>query len=148
MDWNPGSTKQETKEAGAAAGTSFEDKLQNIDRDKGMAMLAYILFFVPLLTGDANRSPFIKYHTNQGAVLLIAAIIFSLALGVVTVFFKTIFAFLAFVNPLLFGSLGILIGLLNVLGFAPVIFAILGIINVANDEMKPLPFIGHYTIIK
>ena len=31
-----------------------------------MAIIAYILFFVPLLTGDRKKSPFVKFHTNQG----------------------------------------------------------------------------------
>ena len=40
----------------------------------GMAIVAYILFFVPLLTDDKN-DPFVRYHVRQGLAFLIAAII-------------------------------------------------------------------------
>ena len=40
----------------------------------GMAIVAYILFFVPLLT-ESKNDPFVKYHTKQGLVLFVAWLI-------------------------------------------------------------------------
>jgi len=87
----------------------------------GMAVIAYILFFVPLLTEDKN-DPFVKYHVKQGLVLFIAAIA------------NMIFAMV----PLLGWMLAplISIGLL--------ILVIVGIINAVNGVEKPLPVIGQY----
>lgn len=36
-----------------------------------MAAIAYIVFFIPLLTDDRN-DPFIKFHVKQGMVLFVA----------------------------------------------------------------------------
>jgi uncharacterized membrane protein len=86
--------------------------------DKLMAILAYIIFFIPLLA-VRNRSEFLNFHTNQGIILAI----FSFA-G----WFLLLFIPLGFVYQIF--SLLILV------------FVILGIRNVLNHEMKELPIIG------
>jgi uncharacterized membrane protein len=140
MNWNPQAGQDPT---GAPYSTT-----QDAQQNKVMAMLAYIVFFVPLLTGDSNRSPFVKFHTNQGAILFIAAVVFSIALGIVTSVLGLLVGILSFVNPLLFTPLRFLISMLNILGLIPLGFVILGAINASNGEMKQLPYIGHFTIIK
>jgi len=85
------------------------------ERNTGMAIVAYILFFVPLLT-DAKKDPFVKYHVKQGLVLFIAGFI----AGFVT--------WIPFI--------GWLIGI-----FVFVIW-IIGISNAASGKKKPLPVIG------
>jgi hypothetical protein len=47
-----------------------------------------------------------------------------------------------------FGILGILGSILTLLGFVPVVFLVLGIINAATGKTVPLPIIGKFTIIK
>jgi uncharacterized membrane protein len=99
------------------------------EQNKGMAIVAYILFFVPLLTGDHNKSPFVKYHTNQGTILFIFAVggwIVSSILMIILI--------------------GFLLGF--VISIASLVFLVIGIINVVNGRMKPLPVIGKFTIIK
>jgi len=99
------------------------------EQNKGMAIIAYLLFFVPLLTGDHKKSPFVMYHTNQGTVLFIFAVggwIVSSILMIILI--------------------GALLGF--VVGIASLVFLIIGIINVVNGRMKPLPLIGKFTIIK
>ncbi len=98
-----------------------------VSNDKGMAYIAYILFFVPLIAG--TKSEFVKYHTNQGTVLAI----FTIALQIVLSFFTAI--------PLL----GLLLHIAQII---PFILWIIGLINVSKGEMKPLPLIGHITIVK
>ena len=55
------------------ADTTEEFDAADIEKNKLMAVLAYIIFLIPLLA--AKDSPFAKYHTNQGLVLFLAAII-------------------------------------------------------------------------
>lgn len=111
----------------------MEDKSQSVDHDKLMGILAYLIFFVPLLVG--NRTPFITYHTNQGTILFILAfgghIVLSMFWGMFGLFG--------------YGLMGLLSGVFNLFILA---LAILGIINVTKNEMKPLPIIGGFTIIK
>ena len=86
-------------------------------KNTGMAIVAYILFFVPLLT-DAKNDPFVKYHVKQGLVLFIAGIVSSLIWWI----------------PFIGWAFGI---------FVFVVW-IIGIINAANGEQKPLPLIGQF----
>lgn len=93
--------------------------------DKAMAIIAYIIFFVPLLVKD--RSRFVTFHANQGTILFITSFAGW-----------TVLSFIPIIGWMLlpFWSLGILV------------LAILGIVHAANMEWKPLPVIGGFTIIK
>ena len=118
------------KPAKAAAETQeLQADPNDAEQNKGMAIVAYLLFFVPLLTGDHNKSPFVKYHTNQGTVLFIFAVGGSIISSILSVII-----------------IGILLGF--VVGITSLVFLVIGIINVVNGRMKPLPLIGKYTIIK
>jgi len=99
------------------------------ERNKGMAIIAYILFFVPILTGDHKKSPFVMYHTNQGTILFIASVAVMTVSSILIV--------------LIIGMV-----LMPLCAIASLVFFIIGIINVVNGRMKPLPLIGKYTIIK
>ncbi|GAH92852.1 unnamed protein product [marine sediment metagenome] len=44
------------------------------EKNTGMAIVAYILFFIPLLT-DAKNDPFVKYHVKQGLSLFLVAVV-------------------------------------------------------------------------
>ena len=112
--------------------------MSDAEANKTMALLAYIIFFIPLITGDHKKSPFVKYHTNQGTILFLAAVIYGVATGILSV----IFAFI----PVL-GTMVIL--LLNLVSLVFVVLMILGIMNAVNGKMVPLPVIGDkFTIIK
>ena len=101
------------------------------EQNKVMGILAYIgiLFIVPMLA--AKESRFAMYHANQGLVLFL----FSLAIGLANVV----------------GGIIPVIGwfvILPLAGIASLVFAIMGIINAANGQMKPLPLIGGISILK
>lgn len=97
----------------------------DVQSNKVMAILAYILFFVPLLA--ARNSPFAMYHANQGLVLFIIVVAAQVVLAVIP--------FIAFIlSPIVF--------------LATLAFMIIGIINAANGQRKPLPFIGNIQLIK
>lgn len=100
------------------------------EKNKAMAIVGYIipiLFFIPLVS-DAKNSPFAKFHANQQLNLLLAVI----AVNVVGMFIPIIGWFI--ILPL--GSILIFV------------LAILGIINGAKGEMKKLPIIGDFELIK
>ncbi len=63
---------------------------RDIEDNKVMSVVAYILFFIPLIAGTYKTSPYTKFHTNQGTVLAIIAfsIIVLSALGHHYNFFK------------------------------------------------------------
>lgn len=52
----------------------------DVESNKAMAVLSYlgILVLVPLL--GAKNSPFARFHTNQGLILCIATILYSVAM--------------------------------------------------------------------
>jgi len=116
----------------------------DIEKNKGMAVIAYILFFIPLLTGDYKKSPFVKFHTNQGTILFI----FSIALGLGTNILLAILRALMF-NIYTWGILGIFTIIINALWIVPTVLMIIGIINAVNNRTKSLPLIGDkLTIIR
>jgi len=97
----------------------------DIQQNKGMAIVAYILFFVPLLA--AKESPFAQYHARQGLNLFLLALATNIVLGIIPIIGWLLL-------PL--ANLGILA------------LAIIGILGAANGQVKPLPLIGKIEILK
>jgi len=108
-------TKTETKVTKATKVKT--DKQKNT----GMAVVAYILFFVPLLT-DAKDDPFVKYHVKQSIVLLIL-IVGGWIIGII---------------PILGWILALLLPIFEF------VLLVIGIINAVNGQEKPLPLIGQF----
>lgn len=102
-----------------------QEELADIEKNKAMGILAYILFFIPLLA--AKDSKFAMYHANQGLSLFICAV-------AVQVFAN----FIPFIGGLIGGlcSLGMLV------------LMVVGIMSASKGEMKPLPLVGGLNIIK
>lgn len=98
----------------------------DIEKNKGMAILAYIIFFIPLLA--AKESKFAMYHANQGLILFLAAVIINVV--------GSIIPFIGWMIVIPLGNLAVLIG------------AILGIIKAAGGKVEPLPLIGKYNLLK
>lgn len=96
----------------------------DVEKNKTMAILAYFIFFLPLIT-DAKNSPFAKFHANQSLMILLATIAVQV-LGTI----------LAIVT---FGIGGLLIPFAMIVIF---VFWIMGIINASNGKVKELPLIG------
>jgi len=99
----------------------MEEKTQSAKKNTGMAVIAYIVFFIPLLT-DAKNDPFVKYHVKQGLVLFIGYVV-EMFIGMIPV-----------IGWILYPLLGI---------FLFVLF-IIGIMNAIGGKEKPLPIIGGY----
>jgi uncharacterized membrane protein len=87
----------------------------------GMAVVAYFIFFVPLLT-EYKNDPLVKYHVKQSLLLTLAFVACSFA-RIIPFFGWMIASFV----PMLIGILWIF-----------------GLINSINGEQKPVPVIGKY----
>lgn len=97
----------------------------DIEKNKTMAGLAYILFFLPLIV--CADSPYGKFHANQGLLLLIVALVGSFVLTFIPIIGWIILPFFS---------------------LAVLILAILGLVNGLQGKAKRLPIFGKYTIIK
>lgn len=98
----------------------------DVETNKVFAVLAYIIFFIPLLA--AKDSKLAMYHANQGLILFLLAVAVNL-----------IGSFIPILGWFIILPLG---------NLAVMILAILGIITSAKGELKPLPLIGKYEILK
>ena len=97
-----------------------------------MAIIGYIipiLFFIPLLSDDSKKSPFAKFHANQQLIILIFSLI---GFTVASVLVIILIGFLLYI----------------IVWIAVIVFIIMGVINASNGEMKKLPIIGDFEIIK
>ncbi|MFP4498941.1 MAG: DUF4870 domain-containing protein [Vulcanimicrobiota bacterium] len=115
--------EQRQEEVYSAPEATSTEPASSIQENKVVTMLSYVglLVLIPLLT-KAKESAFVKYHVKQGLVLLIA----GLAIGIVS--------FIPFI--------GWIVGFATTI--AVIVLAIMGILNVSNEQMKPLPMIGQY----
>lgn len=93
-------------------------------KNTAMAVIAYILFFVPLLTGDAKKDAFVKFHTKQGLVLFLLVVLLNVIDWIIPFYFWWTFNWIL--------SLGTLVLL------------IVGISNAASGKQKPLPLVGGF----
>ena len=138
-EWAPARTQPEFASSALAANGSPtpsgtpEPEPADAERNKVFALLAYIgpLFLVPLLAVPQSR--FARYHTNQGVVLFLAALLTSIA--------SVVMARL----PLI-GWLGSIVS--SLIGLCALVLMILGILNAVSGKCKPLPLIGQFEVIK
>ncbi len=108
------------------ANTTADYSAEDINKNRHMAILAYLglLFLVPLFA--AKDSPFAKYHTNQGILLFVVQTISVAATQI----------------PYAGWAAGALVNV-----FTTALFVI-GIVNAFKGEAKELPVIGKFRIIK
>jgi uncharacterized membrane protein len=90
---------------------------EEVEAGKTMAIIAYFIFFVPLLVEDAKKNKFAMYHTEQSIVLLILNVVIGI------------------VSTITCG-----IGLILYIPF--LVLFIMGIINAVKGELKPVPLVG------
>lgn len=105
-----------------------------------MAILSYfgILALIPFFAEKNNK--YVQAHAKIGMNLFILEAIVAVASSIV----PGILALTIILIPL-----AILVGILaGALGIFFLVVSIIGIINVINDEVKPLPLIGKIQFIK
>lgn len=93
-----------------------------------MAVLAYILFFIPLLTGDAKKDEYVKFHTKQGLVLFLLCVVINVVRWMMP--FQLLWSFSWVFTLLGLGTLALLI---------------IGIMNAVNGKREPLPIVGGFS---
>ena len=124
------------------ADTTSEYDPKDIADNKVMAILAYILFFIPLIAGTYKTSPYVKFHTNQGTALFILYAAYGIVQRVLLTIFYVVF------SHLLWGIYVLISAVLGLLWLIPFVLFIIGIVNAANGKAKELPIIGGFKIIK
>jgi uncharacterized membrane protein len=118
----------------------------DVETHKGMAVLAYILFLIPLVAAPSSK--YARYHANQGLLLFIlfmcVCVVVALLQGG-----KFLAAYFLYSIPVLdwFFACGLTL-LQPALLVGWLALMIMGIINAANGLKKPLPVLGHWTLIK
>lgn len=104
----------------------------DIQDGKTMAILAYIIFIIPLLA--ARDKKYAMYHTEQAIMLWIAFIIIYIAIWIIT-----------FIVGQISSSIACIISILGIIPWlAYLVLWIMGIINAAGGKLKELPLIGSY----
>ncbi len=114
----------------ADSGNNASDS-KEVDDNKIMAIIGYIiplLFFIPLLDNEKKKIPFVKFHANQQLNLLLAGFIVSTLGGII---------------PVLGWFIILPLGMI-----ASLVLAVIGVINASKGEMKELPLIGGFQLIK
>ena len=92
--------------------------MENIQQERTIALVARIPILFWLPLVSAKDSQLAMFHANQGLLQLIVCLVTWIPV------------------------IGWLLGLINL------IFVIIGMIDAYNGRMKPLPLIGHITLIK
>lgn len=103
---------------------TVDDGAKDVEKNKTMAILAWIIFFIPLLT-DAKDSKFAKFHANQSLVVTLLGIAGSILTSTLV---------------------GAIVGI--PLSIAAFVFWLMGIIGASQGTMKKTPLIGGIEIIK
>jgi len=138
---NPDSTKPVDLTTLMGKPEALEVDADDADKNKIFGILAYVPIPIPIwwLIGllSAKDSPFAKYHANQGLVLAIVWLALFIVLWMVGVLFASL--------P---GFVYIIFTILRLVYLAPLVLAVLGIINAAAGKCVPLPFIGGVKLIK
>lgn len=109
----------------------------DIAQNKAVSVIAYIswLVLIPLL--KAKNSPFARFHTNQGLVLWLLSIGWSVAQAVISFVLLSISHYL---KPI--------VSLLSLMDIVFIVLMVIGIINAAQGKAKELPLIGKIRLIK
>ncbi len=106
------------------ADNTAEYSADDIEKNKIMAVLAYIIFLIPLLA--AKDSKFARFHTNQGFILFLGVIVSSVV------------AIIPIIGWIIAPIAALIVTVL----------AIIGIINALGGKAKELPIIGKFKILK
>lgn len=113
--------EQTVSQPAVAPATASND---DIEKNKGIAAVTYILFFLPYLA--AKDSKFAMFHANQSLVLLIVSVVGNVVLPLIPILGWILWPFF---------------------WLAVFVLWLIGVINALNGKMKPLPVIGSINIL-
>jgi uncharacterized membrane protein len=121
-----------TAPSAGEATSSAPTPAQDLSEHRTFAILGYILpflFFIPLLDEKTKNVPYVRFHANQQLILLI------------------IWAGVYLLSGSFYGF-GLFYTLVQILNIALIVLMIIGAINAYKNEMKELPFVGQFKILK
>ena len=109
-------------------------------------MLSYIGLLVLIPIFGASRSPFARFHANQGVVLLIFNVAYSIARAITMGIMRALLYHEYFISgKIIFHIANGATGLVQVLF---VVWMVIGIVNAAKGRARELPIIGRIRILK
>lgn len=117
--------------------TEFSVK-EDVEKNKPMAILAYLSWLVLIPVFFAKKSKFARYHANQGLVIAIAETVYALITKLVV---EIVWSFSV--------KMGVLFE--TTMGLCNIVFitlTVIGIVNAVRGEMKELPTFGKIKILK
>lgn len=106
---------------------------EDIQKNRIMAVLAYISWLVLIPIFAARESPFARFHINQGLTLAVVEVIISVAARI-----------LRFI-PLIGGIVRLAASLIHLACF---VLSVIGAVNAAQGKAKELPIIGSVRLFK
>jgi len=110
---------------------------QDIEANKVMGGLAYILFFLPLIA--APQSKYARFHANQGLLIVLLSVALEIVIYILSLVMLSIFSY----------GLWAVWGIITtVLWLGILALEIIGLINGFTGKAKQLPIIGKITLIK
>lgn len=120
--------------------TEFDS--QDANENKLMAVLSYLswLVIIPLV---ASKSPFARFHANQGLVLAICEVVWGILLKIVS---RVLFIIFGIFHLGILASL--IVTVLRLVDLAFLIFSIIGIVDAVSGRARKFPIIGSFLIIK
>ena len=115
--------EKETKETEEKVEVKEAPKASKKEDNVAMAVIAYFIFFVPLLT-DSKDDPFVKFHVKQSIVILITSVIVWV-LGM----------FIPFIGWFIIAPIG---------GLIVFVLWVIGVMNAIQKKKTPVPIIGQF----
>lgn len=124
------------------SGNAMNDNLSNIN---WWNMLSYlgILWLVTMFACPNKNDKDVRFHMGQGMLVTIVLV----AVNIINTFIiSNIFTSVAIWGSRVTSGFGY--AMMNILNLIPVVFAIIGMINVYKGEEKELPIIGKFAFYK
>jgi uncharacterized membrane protein len=130
----------------APGGVVYPNLAVDADANKVFGIVSYFGILVLIsIFGAPKNSKYARFHANQGLVLFIFDIVLMIAVAIIS-------AILTAIGFSLYQLLAVMAIISTIIWLAAwvfiVVLVIIGIVNAAKGEMKPLPVIGKITILK
>ena len=104
--------------------SSPEIKNDDVSENVGMAVIAYIVVFIPLFS-DYKNNDFVKFHIKQSLLIFVSYMVLN------------ILRFFPLIGEMIWR-------LFPLIKFLELALLVIGIFNALRREKKELPFIGKY----
>lgn len=95
---------------------------EDIEKNKTIAMVAYLLFFLPLIADKDSK--FGKFHANQGLNLLLTSILGGIIISIILPFISWVWT------------------------ITVIVFMVIGAKGAYEGKAEELPLIGKYRLLK